>query len=76
MNIWTLDKLLARTTGLNLLKQQGCIGSQQLTQVGLDRINEELSAIDAELDHRAPEVEFRTLLNEAGEPVGFEPVYG
>lgn len=71
---WTTDKLLARTAGLNLLKQHGRIGSQQLTQAGLDRINEELSTIDAELDSRAPEGEFRTLYQEQ-EPVGFEPVF-
>lgn len=71
---WTTDKLLARTAGLNLLKQHGRIGSQQLTQAGLDRINEELSTIDAELDSRAPDEPLVTLW-EGSTPIGFEPIY-
>lgn len=43
-----------------------------LTQAGLDRANRELSAIEAEFDQCQPGCEFVTLLDDRGQPVGFE----
>jgi hypothetical protein len=43
-----------------------------LTQAGLDHANRELGAIEAELDQRQPGCEFVTLLDDHGNPVGFE----
>lgn len=74
----TINQLLKRTAYLTAVKQAGFVAvtGQTLTQAGLDRINEELSAIEAQLDEIAPEVQFRTLLNGDNRPVGFEVVYG
>jgi hypothetical protein len=44
-----------------------------LTQRGLNRAQDELSAIEAKLDMYQPEGEFVTLLGDGGQPVGFEP---
>lgn len=61
MTYLTLDQLLQRVEFLNDCKRTGLICGAKLTQAGRDFINEELSTIEAELDSRAPEGEFRAL---------------
>lgn len=69
----TTDQLLQIVGLHNQIKATGLLAGMPLTQAGLDWVNEELSAIEAELDRRQPEGEFQTLLDDQGQPVGFEP---
>jgi len=70
------DELLDHAEILDDLKATGYISNELLSQRGLDWLNDELSAIEAELDTRMPEGEFVTMLGENDEPVGFEPYIG
>lgn len=51
----TIDQLLNRTTFLTAIKASGYCAGRPLTQRGLDWINGELSAIEAQLDEMQPE---------------------
>lgn len=66
-NIPTIQ-LLKQVETLNQIKASGFLAGQALTQFGLDMCNDELSAIEAELDTRKPDCDFTNLLD------GFEPV--
>lgn len=74
MTYLTLDQLLQRVEFLNDCKRTGLICGAKLTQAGRDFINEELSTIEAELDTRAPEVEFRTMYFGAPIPTKWEVI--
>jgi hypothetical protein len=66
----TIDHLLERVRVIDDMMSA-------LTQRGLNKAQDELSAIEAELDTYQPEGEFVTLLGDNGQPVGFEPIeYG
>ena len=62
LNALTLDQLLERVQIIDDLMPS-------LTMRGLEKAQDELSAIEAELDSRMPGCEFQALLD------GFEPVY-
>jgi hypothetical protein len=70
--VMTTDRLLRHVEVLNVTKESGCVSNRLLNQRGLDWLNLELSAIEAELDTRRPEGEFIEMLGGNGEPVGFE----
>ena len=57
----TTGQLLERTFVLNNLKMFGPTELHTLSQKGIDNVNDELSAIEAELDSRQPEGEFQIL---------------
>lgn len=67
----TLDQLFERIDWLNGMKSRKEICGLAITQRGIDRANQELSAIEAELDMRQPVGEFVILLGDDG-LVGFE----
>jgi hypothetical protein len=66
-NVPTIQ-LLKQVETLNQIKNSGLLGEQALTPFGRDWCNDELSAIEAELDTRKPDCDFTDLLD------GFEPV--
>lgn len=67
-------KLMRRVAILNRIKETDICAGLPLTQLGRDWINDELSAIEAELDSRQPTEEFIDILNVEGVPIGFEQV--
>lgn len=69
MTTQSTARLLQQVELFNKIKATGLCASRPLTQAGLDWLNGELSAIEAELDRRQPEGEFITLYQQIYNPL-------